>query len=199
MTTASQQNGGRLFYLMGPSGAGKDSLLDACRGQRVAGHWLQVAPRHITRRSEAGGENHIALTPAAFQQSLDDGLFALHWQANGRLYGIGIEIDHWLAAGDAVLVNGSRAYLDEARARYGNVLVPVMVCVAPGIQRQRLLERGRETPEEIEARIERSIRLQDQLGDELATVQNDGTLADATARLKDLILRHLPETELLND
>lgn len=184
---------GRLFYLMGPSGAGKDSLLDACRGESVAGSPLRIAPRHITRGASSGGEDHIALTPEAFEQQVAEGRFALHWRANGRGYGIGIEINDWLQAGEAVLINGSRGHLEEARARYGDLLVPVLVCVDPRQQRQRLLARGRESAAEIEARIERSLRLQAELGNRFATIHNNGSLAHAVSELLATVRAYLPD------
>ena len=184
---------GRLFYLMGPSGAGKDSLLDACRGEAVAGHTLRIAPRHITRGAHSGGEDHIALTPEAFNQQVAARRFALYWRANGRGYGIGKEIDDWLRAGEAVLVNGSRGHLDEARARYGHRLVPVLVCVDPRQQRQRLLARGRESAAEIEARIERSLRLQAELENRFATIHNNGSLAHAVSELLATVRAYLPD------
>lgn len=176
---------------MGPSGAGKDSLLDACRGQDVSGRRLRIAPRHITRRAGSVGEDHIALTPAAFRVQMDNGDFALHWHANGRRYGISIAVDEWLANGDPVLVNGSRAHLDEALAKYGDRLVPILVCVDLHRQRQRLLDRGRESADEIDARIERSRRLQARLEHRFATINNDGSLTHATRQLLAIIDHHL--------
>lgn len=65
----------------------------------------------------------------------------MHWRANGLDYGIPRQVDQWLAAGRAVLVNGSRAYLPEARQRYPDLLA-VLVEVKPEVLRQRLLARG---------------------------------------------------------
>lgn len=199
MTTAIRHDSGRLFYLMGPSGAGKDSLLDACRGRRVSGYRLRIAPRHITRDEDSGGEDHIAVSPDAFHRQLEEGRFALHWRANGRDYGVGTEMDEWLAAGDVVLVNGSRAHLEQALNRYPNLLVPVLICVDPEHQRQRLQNRGRETAAEIDARVARSRRLQAELEDRFVTIHNDGTLAHATEQLLAVINAHLPETVLVNE
>ncbi|GGY68931.1 phosphonate metabolism protein/1,5-bisphosphokinase (PRPP-forming) PhnN [Marinobacter zhanjiangensis] len=193
MTTGTRQDRGRLFYLMGPSGAGKDSLLDACRNQRVSGQRLRTAPRYITRHEGAGGEDHIAVTPGDFHQQLEHGRFALHWLANGRHYGIGIEVDRWLAAGDVVLMNGSRAHLEQALGRYRELLVPVLICVDPEKQRQRLVDRGRETAAEIEARVERARRLQSELESRFVTIHNNGTLSGATEQLLAIIRDHLPE------
>ncbi|MDX5297933.1 MAG: phosphonate metabolism protein/1,5-bisphosphokinase (PRPP-forming) PhnN, partial [Gammaproteobacteria bacterium] len=98
----------RLFYLMGPSGAGKDALLRHCR-QRLMDIPCLVAHRYITRPPELEGENHIWLPDSEFDARARLGAFAMHWQAHGHRYGIGQEVNHWLDAGTHVLVNGSRA------------------------------------------------------------------------------------------
>ena len=113
---------GRLIWLMGPSGSGKDSLLLALR--ECAPERMIVAHRYITRSASAGGENHVALSEQEFRRRREHGLFALDWQAHQFCYALGIEIDQWLAAGLDVVVNGSRLHLDAAQQRYGDRLLP---------------------------------------------------------------------------
>ena len=149
---------GRLIFLMGPSGAGKDSILDASR-ERLAAAGVEIARRVITRSAEARGEAAHGVTPQQFADLLAQGAFAMHWQANGLDYGIPVQVDHWLQAGRPVLVNGSRAYLAEARARYPDLLA-VLVEVSPVVLRERLLARGRETAAQVEQRLARNARLQ---------------------------------------
>ncbi|MBX9761490.1 MAG: phosphonate metabolism protein/1,5-bisphosphokinase (PRPP-forming) PhnN [Pseudomonadaceae bacterium] len=149
---------GRLIYLMGPSGSGKDSLLDAAR-ERLAARGCVIARRVITRSAEAVGEDAVGVSPAEFDQLEADGAFALSWRANGLAYGIPRQIDDWLAAGQDVLVNGSRGYLPEARARYPE-LQAILLQVDEAALRQRLQARGRESAEQIEARLARSRELQ---------------------------------------
>lgn len=88
---------GRLIWLMGPSGSGKDSLLSALRQREHS--QLLVAHRYITRDANAGSENHIALSEQEFFTRAGQNLLALSWHANGYYYGVGIEIDLWLHAG----------------------------------------------------------------------------------------------------
>jgi ribose 1,5-bisphosphokinase len=145
---------GRLIYLIGPSGSGKDSLLDAAR-ERLAERDCVIVRRVITRSAEAVGEDAIGVSPAEFDQQEAAGGFALSWRANGLAYGIPRQIDDWLAAGQDVLVNGSRAYLPEARQRYPELLA-VLLQVDEAVLRQRLLARGRESAEQIEARLARN-------------------------------------------
>ena len=149
---------GRLIYLMGPSGSGKDSLLNAAR-ERLAERNCVIARRVITRSAEAVGEDAIGVSPAEFDQQEAAGAFALSWRANGLAYGIPRQIDDWLAAGQDVLVNGSRGYLPKARERYPELLA-ILLQVDEAALRQRLQARGRESAEQIEARLARSRELQ---------------------------------------
>ncbi|MFP5423226.1 MAG: phosphonate metabolism protein/1,5-bisphosphokinase (PRPP-forming) PhnN [Gammaproteobacteria bacterium] len=149
---------GRLIYLMGPSGSGKDSLLNAAR-ERLVERGCVIARRVITRSAEAVGEDAIGVSPAEFDQQEAAGAFALSWRANGLAYGIPRQIDDWLAAGQDVLVNGSRGYLPKARERYPELLA-ILLQVDEAALRQRLQARGRESAEQIEARLARSCELQ---------------------------------------
>ena len=145
---------GKLIYLMGPSGSGKDSLIDAAREQLQA-RGCEVVRRVITRSAEAVGEDALSVSRERFDSLNEEGAFALHWQANGLDYGIPVQLDNWLNAGRHVLVNGSRGYLDQARKRYP-ALLAIMLRVDTAVLRQRLLARGRETLEDISARLKRN-------------------------------------------
>ena len=173
-----------LIWLMGASGAGKDSLLNGLRDQNVPE--LLVAHRYITRQASAGGENHIALSEDEFTRRHQHGLFALHWQAHGYRYGLGQEIDLWLQAGLHVVANGSRQHLPAALARYGARLLPVCVQVSPRVLRQRLENRGRESPAEIELRLARAARYPT-ADDHCLTLNNDGNLLQSVGALRQLI------------
>ncbi|MEO9244978.1 phosphonate metabolism protein/1,5-bisphosphokinase (PRPP-forming) PhnN [Pseudomonas inefficax] len=179
---SDRQSGiGRLIYLVGPSGSGKDSLIDASR-ERLAAAGVQIARRVITRSVEAKGEAAHGVTSEQFEALRAQGAFAMHWQANGLDYGIPVQVDQWLAAGRAVLVNGSRAYLAEARRRYPNLLA-VLVQVRPEVLRERLLARGRESAEEVEQRLARNARLQALADPSLHVLDNSTTLETAVAAL----------------
>lgn len=176
---------GRLIYLMGPSGSGKDSLLQAA-SEPLQARGCRIARRVITRSAEAVGEDALAVTEAEFEQLRATGAFALHWRANGLRYGISAEIDDWLAAGQDVLINGSRAYLTEARRGYPQLL-PVLLTVALPVLRQRLVARGRESLEEIEARLARNEQFLAAGQREALLLDNSGPLEQTVQRLLRLI------------
>jgi len=179
---------GRLIYLMGPSGSGKDSLLQAA-SEPLEARGCRIVRRVITRSAEAVGEDALAVTAEEFEQLRRNGAFALHWQANGLHYGIPKQIDEWLEAGEDVLVNGSRGYLSEARKRYPQ-LQAVLLTVTLPVLRQRLLARGRETVEEIEARLARNAQFRSAAEqDEVLILDNSGPLEQTVQRLLQLIDR----------
>ncbi|KKX58585.1 MULTISPECIES: phosphonate metabolism protein/1,5-bisphosphokinase (PRPP-forming) PhnN [Pseudomonas] len=175
---------GRLIYLIGPSGSGKDSLLDAAR-ERLAERGCRIVRRVITRSAEAVGEAALGVSAQQFAGMEAQGAFALSWHANGLSYGIPREIDDWLAAGQDVLVNGSRGHLHNTRERYPDMLA-VLLTVNPAVLRQRLLARGRESVAEIDQRLARNARFNEQLLAEdpnVHVLDNSGPLEHTVERL----------------
>jgi ribose 1,5-bisphosphokinase len=167
---------GRLVYVIGPSGAGKDSIIGYAR-QRLGADRHVFARRYITRPADSGGEDHIAIAPADFERDCAAGRFALSWRGNGLGYGVSAEIDLWMESGRHVVLNGSRGYLPNAAARYPSLL-PVLITIDPAVLRQRLAARGRETSAEIEARIQRATELDAIDHPGLAVIANNGPLAE---------------------
>jgi ribose 1,5-bisphosphokinase len=170
---------GRLFYVIGASGAGKDSLLNYARRQLQQVPTIAFAHRYITRPAATGGENHIALSGEEFMVRVRNGMIVMHWQSHGNHYGIGSEINHWLAAGIDVVVNGSREYLPTATKLFPEIQ-PVLIAVSEKVLLRRLLGRKREGPEEIAARFNRSKQIS---GAEQCPhthiINNDADLEDA--------------------
>lgn len=178
---------GKLIYLMGPSGSGKDSLIEAAR-QPLRALNCEVMRRVITRSAESLGEDAIGITPHEFERRERQGDFALAWHANGLSYGIPAEMDQRLRAGQHVLVNGSRANLRQALMRYPG-LVAVLLTVEEVVLRDRLLKRGRETLEQIEQRLSRNAQFKDRRSSDglVHFIDNSGDLSAAVEDLVALI------------
>jgi ribose 1,5-bisphosphokinase len=177
---------GQLIYVMGPSGAGKDSLLGFAR-EKVPGEPVVFAHRYITRPT-GEGENHIALTLDEFEARSALGLFALEWSSHGLRYGIGVELDAWLERGCTVVVNGSRAHLGEALTRYPHTMV-VHVKAAPHILEARLGARARESAEQVAARLARRATFALPEGVSLTVIDNSGALEEAGRAFVDVVRR----------
>lgn len=182
----------RLIYVVGASGSGKDTLMAYAREQLAGESRVCFAHRYITRPAAAGGENHVALTPEEFAARQARKLFAMNWASHGLQYGIGIEINQWLAKGIHVVVNGSREYLAEAR-RLHPELLPVCIEVSTEVLRQRLLDRGREDAQAVEQRLQRHRELQGSCWSDAIVVRNDGTVQEAGDQLVRVIVDRCTE------
>lgn len=160
-----------LILIVGPSGAGKDTLLDAAKRALAADPRFHFVRRVITRPADAGGEAHEAVTEQEFARRK----FALQWQAHGLHYGIPAEA---LEEGRVAVANASRTVITEATRRFD---VRVIEVTAPqDVLAARLGTRGRETGADVAARLARSVRPPE--GVVMETVLNDGSLDDGVER-----------------
>ncbi len=177
---------GRLVLIVGPSGAGKDTLIDYAKAAVIDDSSI-VFPRRIITRSGSAGEEHDSLTDEAFGRSAQAGAFALWWHAHGLSYGIPASIDDDILNGRTVMCNVSRAIVAQARERYATVLV-VLVTAPAEILAARLAGRGREASSDIAGRLQRSASVgQDLQPDHV--ILNTGVPQDAGSELVALI-RH---------
>lgn len=168
---------GRLFAVVGPSGVGKDTLMQAVHAARPG---IVLARRVITRPAEAGGEEFEGVSEAEFARRLAAGDFVLHWQAHGLSYGIPATVRRDLSVGRDVLFNGSRAGLDGARAEFPGLSV-IHVTARPEVLAERLAARGREDSAEIARRLARAPTLPDGL--DAIEIDNSGPMEASVAAL----------------
>ncbi len=134
-----------------------------------------LARRVITRSADAGGEDFEAATEDEFETLRAAGAFCLDWRAHGLRYGIPQSVQNRVAKGEEVLVNLSRDVLTEVAKVFPRASV-LNITAKPETLAERLAKRGRETPEEIAARLSRRRPLPDEL--DILTVHNDGPLED---------------------
>ncbi len=174
-----------LVLIVGPSGAGKDTLLDAARQALADDPRFVFARRCITRPVDAGGEAHEALDEAAFETRRAGGGFALCWRAHGLSYGIPASVEAEIAAGRVVIASVSRAVIAEAACRYAVRVIEITA--PPAVLASRLARRRREDAGGISERLARHVALPD--GVEVAPVVNDGGIEQGAARLLDAISR----------
>jgi phosphonate metabolism protein PhnN/1,5-bisphosphokinase (PRPP-forming) len=168
-----------LILVVGPSGAGKDTLLDAARRVLAGDARFRFVRREITRAATAGGEAHVAIDFPSFAARRDAGVYALHWEAHGLGYGIAADIEDDLAAGRIVIASVSRTVIADAAARFP---VRVLEITAPAsVLAARLRERARESEADIVARLARTVPLPTSI--ESVVVLNDDTPEEGAARL----------------
>lgn len=175
-TPAAQASTGRLIAVVGPSGVGKDSVMQALG--RAAPD-VQPVRRAITRAPGQSGEDYDALSLAEFQARAENGGFCLHWQAHGLYYGIPAAVLDDVQRGAQRMANLSRGALPHA-ARLFPGLIVLNITAAPATLAHRLQARGRETSADIENRLARA---QTELDPSLPIhhIENDGPLAATVA------------------
>jgi len=145
---------GRLvLVVVGPSGAGKDTLIAyaraACRGDASV-----VFPAPVVTRPPSVFEGNEFMPPSAFEQAAANGAFAIRWSAHGHMYGIPLAVDSDIEAGRTVVCNVSRTVVGAVRGRYANV-VTVLVTAPQDVLRSRLAARERASDGRVSDRMRR--------------------------------------------
>ncbi|MGY3696566.1 ribose 1,5-bisphosphokinase [Bradyrhizobium sp. USDA 3240] len=174
---ASTIGPGRLILVVGPSGAGKDTLLGlakaACADDRDV-----VFPRRLITRQASASEDNEEISAETFQRAVAAGDYAMHWEAHGHRYALSRAINDEIRAGRTVIANVSRTVIAAARRKYANAVV-VSITAPPDVLAARLAARARSSDGLLAQRLARTV-------DESAstpdfTIVNSGT-ADYHAR-----------------
>jgi ribose 1,5-bisphosphokinase len=175
---------GTLVLVVGPSGAGKDTLLSIARTHLRGDERFVFARRVITRPPEAG-EEYDTIDESGFAAARDRGAFALDWAAHGLSYGIPMAIAADLEAGLTVCANVSRSVVADAAMRFA----PVHVCsifASPEAIEQRLRQRARPSDGDIVARMNRAGTLP--VSVPVTVIKNDDVPEVAGAKLVSVLL-----------
>ena len=170
---------GRLVLVVGPSGAGKDTLIGLARAA-CAGDGNIVFPRRVVTREPSAFEDNEQVSLEAFRQAQAQGEFAIHWQAHGHCYALRRAIDDQLRAGRSVVANVSRTVVQAMRRAYADVVV-VMVTAPSDILSQRLAGRARGSDGQIADRLRRVV--DDAAAAPDLTIMNVGSAEDHALEL----------------
>jgi len=176
---------GALVLVVGPSGAGKDTLMDAARAALAGEASVRFVRRLITRPAMAGAEDHDSCSEAEFAAAEVRAEMALSWRAHGLSYGIPAAELATIAAGAVVIANISRGSIAEAE-RLARRVVVVNITAPDVVLARRLAARGRESEADIAARLAREAPLRTRTA-ELVAIQNDRTVAEAAAEFVALL------------
>jgi ribose 1,5-bisphosphokinase len=171
---------GTLVVVVGPSGAGKDTLIGLARAQ-CADDPRIVFPRRIVTRPPSAAEDHDSVTPLEFDAASGEGVYAFWWEAHGLKYALSAAIDAELRGGKIVVCNVSRAVVSGLRGRYAHVTV-VLVTAPKEVLLARLAARGRESGGDVAGRVDRAASAPDNLAPDIV-IENVGDPHDSAGRL----------------
>jgi ribose 1,5-bisphosphokinase len=146
---------GRLILVVGPSGAGKDTLLGLARAACAAEDRI-VFPRRVVTREASSFEDNEQMNLDAFLQARSQGDFAVHWEAHGHCYALPLAIDDELRSGRTVVANVSRTVVDAMRRAYVDVVV-VSITAPLEVLAERLATRSRGSDGRVADRLSRAV------------------------------------------
>lgn len=185
-----QAGQGCFIAIVGPSGAGKDTLINWLKPRLESDERVMFVRRAVTRDADGATEDHDALDREAFAAEEEAGHYAVCWEAHGLRYGIPATALHHVEQGGIAIANGSRRALGEIERVFGNLLV-VSLTVDRDVLAMRLASRGRETADEIAKRLERS---DEALPVKCRTVEidNSGPVEQAGEAFLDMLRNEFP-------
>jgi phosphonate metabolism protein PhnN/1,5-bisphosphokinase (PRPP-forming) len=175
-----------MFLLVGNSGSGKDSILAWAKE-----HWscpkkeLLVAQRYITRPESPETEKFISVSADEFEKMDKNGAFILKWISYDMHYGVKSDVLKELKRGNLVVVNVSRQVIDDTCQRFpGTKVIFVQVPIDTIVK--RIQDRGRETDEQVKARVQRAKENETLPGADFV-VENTGTIEDGGKKLLEFL------------
>jgi len=181
---------GTFFAIVGPSGAGKDTLINYAQNALTDDPRFVFPRRWITRPSDSCGENHRMIRPEQFAQMRQDGGFFLDWQAHGLSYGIPAGVTGLIAEGVSAVVNISRTAIGALCDAVEPVRI-IKVTAPREVIAARLAARQRETSRDIKQRLARSDYTLP-MGVSADTVCNNGSIEQAGTRFVSLLTNPTP-------
>lgn len=176
-TPAGKLGPGRMVLVVGPSGAGKDTLMAALKARLQNRSDVVFARRAITRAADADAEDHDTLSREAFDRAVSTGAVALAWEAHDLGYVIPQSYDDVIRSGGTVIANGSRKVLQRAEHKYRDAAV-LLITAPVDVLADRLAARGRESRDEIADRLRRADLEPDAVAN-LIRIENTGTVDQA--------------------
>lgn len=185
---------GRVVVLSGPSAVGKSTVVRCLREQVPNLHFSVSATTRAPRPGESDGVDYHFVSPARFQQLIDEGAL-LEWaEIHGGLHRSGTlaePVRTATAAGFPVLIE-----VDLAGARAVKRAMPeaITVFLAPPSWQDlenRLVGRGTETPEAMRRRLE-TARTEMAAQDDFDEVVVNNRLESACAELVSLLVGTAP-------
>lgn len=176
---------GRLFFVVGPSGAGKDTLMRWVQERSPAHRAIVFAQRTITRPLHAS-EDHEVVTAEEYWRLAALGHFCMSWQANGLYYGIRRGIEAELKAGRDVVVNGSREYIPCLRLHFPAARV-IWIDADEELLRERIAARQREAGAALLRRMDRVDRFRYPEDGDIVRLDNSGPIEVAGMKLMEIL------------
>lgn len=183
----SEAHKGILLVISGPSGTGKGTIIERLMQEDATLVFSVSATTRQPRPGEVDGVHYHFMTVEKYNELVAEDAFVEHAQVHGNYYGtLKSEVNQRIARGETVILD-----IDVQGAL--NVIDSGIECVSvfiepPSIEelRARLVNRGTESPENVERRMNNAIWELSKKDRYQFHVINDN-LEDAIAQMRDII------------
>jgi ribose 1,5-bisphosphokinase len=155
MMAADEIVAGSLVLVVGPSGAGKDTLITIARDM-IGPHDRVSFPRRIITREPSLAEDHDTMMSEEFDDALRRGAFAFWWPAHGLRYALATAVTDDIRKGMTVVCNVSRAIASQLRETYARCKV-VYIDAPRELRAERIRARNRNTDGAEESRLDQTV------------------------------------------
>tara|TARA_B000000460_G_C21368286_1_gene328469 strand:+ start:61 stop:663 length:603 start_codon:yes stop_codon:yes gene_type:complete len=148
----------KVVVLSGPSGVGKDAVLDMLKNFGTTWHFVVTATTRLQRPGEKNGVDYIFLDEAEFHEMVGRGDFLEYAQVYGNWYGVPVkQVSDALESGLDVFIK-----TDVQGAETIKKLMPQAIFIflmPPSLEEleRRLRERKTDTAQDIERRIRAAV------------------------------------------
>jgi guanylate kinase len=157
--TSTETLPGLLFVLVGPSGVGKNAVIDAVMQRLTYLRRLPTATTRPPRPDEQEGREHFFVSMARFEEMVTEGAFIEHQEVHsGKFYGTVYRVFYEALRDGAHLIadidiRGATAI----RAAFPNNFISIFV-LPPSLEvlRMRVIQRGKMDAAEIAERLKRA-------------------------------------------
>ena len=188
MTTAQSS---LLVVISGPSGVGKDTVLERMKGLARTWYFVVTATTRPKRPGEKDGVDYIFVTPSQFQALVNEDGLLEHAEVYGRSYGVPrAQVEEALASGREVIVKPD---VQGARTLRSKVPGALLIFLAPPDMdelERRLRERKSETAENMEQRIQTATEEMEARPEfDYVVVNHSGRLEETVADIEEIITR----------
>lgn len=179
---------GTVFVIVGPSGSGKDTLINWLRAELQDRSEILFVRRIVTRPSDNDHEDHDTLELAQFLSAQKAGAFATSWQAHDLHYAIPASAKDHVDQGGFAILNGARRALGQLEAAFARLQI-IHLDVNPSVLAKRLGNRGRNSDTNLSTRLAQQT-LDFQAKTPIIHVANNGPVDEAGQHIVKLIEQH---------
>ena len=148
-----------LIVISGPSGIGKDSVLAELKRRNLPLHFVITATSRAPRPEEVHGRDYFFYSWEEFEERIRKGEFAEYAHVYNDLKGIPrSQIDEAVKSGKDVVLRVDVQGAETIRNLYPEALLIFLIPRSYDEWYERLIRRNTESPEDLQTRVETSIK-----------------------------------------